>query len=59
MEDVIHWVLRIGAFAGIGVFLWSVSDSLAEIARAFTRMAAAADRLAPKPPPDPSPPSGV
>ena len=51
MEEVVTWGLRIGAFVGIGLFLWSAADSLEKIAGALTRMADAAERYAGTPPP--------
>lgn len=52
MDDVMSWALRIGAFVGIGLFLWSAADSLERIAKAFTRIADAAERHAGTPPPE-------
>jgi hypothetical protein len=51
MEDVVSWALRIGAFVGIGLFLWSAADSLEKIAQAFNRIADAAERHAGTTPP--------
>jgi hypothetical protein len=51
MEDAMSWALRVGTFVGIGLFLWSAAGSLEQIARAFTRIADAAERHAGTPPP--------
>jgi len=51
MEETLVWTLRLMGFVGIGLFLWSVSSSLEQIAKAFTRMADAMQRDRPAPPP--------
>jgi hypothetical protein len=54
-ETTVNWVLRIVAFIGIGLFLWSVAGSLEQIAKALTRMAKAAEKPAERPPDSPQP----
>jgi hypothetical protein len=44
VEETANWILRIIAFIGIGVFLWSLADSVEKIAQAFRRIASAMEK---------------
>jgi len=54
MEETVAWVLRIVAFVGIGLFLWSIADSVEKIAQAFRRIAGAMEKDREIPPPSES-----
>jgi hypothetical protein len=43
MDENLQIALRVGAYVGIGLFLWSVAVSMDQIARALTKMADARD----------------
>ena len=51
MEETANWILRILAFIGIGIFLWSFAESFEKLAEAVLRIAKAMESGWGSPPP--------